>query len=65
MPAQLQRIVNHWAKAYEGLRAEEIAAATGRTTAELEDEQAQLARKIENGRAEIQTFREQTRHRQS
>ncbi|AFL72582.1 GumC family protein [Thiocystis violascens] len=57
-PERLQRIVNHWAAAYEGLRAEEIAAATERTTAELEDEQEQLARKIEAARTQLQTFRE-------
>ena len=57
-PQQLQRIVNRWAESYEGYRATEIAAATGRTTAELEDEQAELARKIKDARTELQTFRE-------
>jgi uncharacterized protein involved in exopolysaccharide biosynthesis len=57
-PILLQRIVNRWAESYESMRATEIAAATGRTTDELEDEQTQLGRKIEEARAELQTFRE-------
>ncbi len=57
-PDLLQRIVNHWAKSYEGLRAAEIAAVAQRTTAELEDEQARLARKIEDARTELQGLRE-------
>jgi len=57
-PEQLQRAVNRWAESYEGFRAEEIEAATGRTTAELADEQAQLQLKIEAARAELLSFRE-------
>jgi len=57
-PEQLQRAVNRWAESYEGFRAEEIEAATGRTTAELTDEQAQLQLKIEAARAELLGFRE-------
>jgi uncharacterized protein involved in exopolysaccharide biosynthesis len=57
-PEQLQRTVNRWAESYEGFRAEEIEAATGRTTAELTDEQAQLQLKIEAARAELLSFRE-------
>ncbi len=57
-PEQLQRAVNRWAESYEGFRAEEIEAATGRTTAELTDERAQLQLKIEAARAELLGFRE-------
>jgi uncharacterized protein involved in exopolysaccharide biosynthesis len=57
-PEQLQRAVNRWAESYEGFRAEEIEAATGRTTAELTDEQAQLQLKIEAARAQLLSFRE-------
>ncbi len=57
-PEQLQRAVNRWAESYEGFRAEEIEVATGRTTAELTDEQAQLQLKIEAARAELLSFRE-------
>ena len=57
-PEQLQRAVNRWAESYEGFRAEEIEAATGRTTAELTDEQAQLQLKIEAAREELLGFRE-------
>jgi succinoglycan biosynthesis transport protein ExoP len=57
-PEQLQRAVNRWAESYEGFRAEEIEAATGRTTAELTDEQSQLQLKIEAARAELLGFRE-------
>lgn len=56
-PAWLQRAVNRWAEGYEVFRAEEIAAATGRTTAELEDQQSRLAGRIEAARAELQAFR--------
>jgi len=58
VPEQLQRAVNRWAESYEGFRAEEIEAATGRTTAELEDRQAQLQIRIEEARAELLAFRE-------
>ena len=57
-PEQLQRAVNHWAESYEGFRAEEIEAATGRTTAEIEDKQAQLTIRIDDARAELLEFRE-------
>ena len=57
-PGQLQRTVNRWAESYEEFRVEEIEAATGRTTAELEDQQAQLQTKIETARTELQAFRE-------
>ncbi len=58
-PELLQRMVNLWAQLYEGFRAEQVSAVTGRTTAELEDKQARLARKIEDARAELKRFREQ------
>ena len=57
-PEQLQQVVNRWTESYEGFRAEEIEAATGRTTAELEDQQAQLRIRIDAARAELQAFRE-------
>ena len=57
-PQQLQRLVNRWAESYEAFRAEEIEAATGRTTAEINDQQTELSRKIDNARAELQAFRE-------
>ncbi len=57
-PEQLQRVVNRWAESYEEFRAEEIEAATGRTTAEIEDQQAQLQVKIDDARLELQRFRE-------
>ena len=57
-PGELQRIVNAWAESYEGLRAEEIAAATGRTSAELEDQLAALQTKIGRAREELFAFRE-------
>ncbi|MGB5255072.1 MAG: hypothetical protein WBN68_20380, partial [Sedimenticolaceae bacterium] len=58
VPEQLQRVVNRWAESYEEFRAEEIEAATGRTTAEIEDQQAQLQMKIDAARLELQQFRE-------
>ena len=58
VPEQLQRVVNRWAESYEEFRAEEIEAATGRTTAEIEDQQAQLQVKIDEARGELQRFRE-------
>ena len=58
VPEQLQRVVNRWAESYETFRAEEIEAATGRTTAELEDQQTQLTQRIDTARAELATFRE-------
>ena len=57
-PERLQRIVNRWADAYEELRAEEIEAATGRTTVELEEQQGQLQARIDEARADLLTYRE-------
>ncbi len=57
-PQQLQRMVNLWAESYEAFRAEEIEAATGRTTAEIKDQQTELGHKIDTARAALQTFRE-------
>ena len=57
-PERLQRLVNRWAESYEEFRAEEIDAATGRTTAELEDQQLQPQTRIDAARAELQAFRE-------
>ena len=57
-PEQLQRAVNRWAESYEGLRLEEIEAATGRTSAELEEQQAQLLSKIDAARAELLAYRQ-------
>lgn len=57
-PEVLQRVANHWAESYEGFRAEEIEAATGRTTAEIADQQMELSQKIETARAELLAFRE-------
>lgn len=57
-PQQLQHMVNLWAESYETFRAEEIEAASGRTIAEIQDEQAQLSTRIDQARLELQTFRE-------
>ncbi len=57
-PERLQQLVNRWAESYEEFRAEEIEAASGRTTAELEDQQVQLQARIDAARAELQSFRE-------
>ncbi|MCB1800236.1 MAG: hypothetical protein KDI82_00970 [Gammaproteobacteria bacterium] len=57
-PALLQTLVNRWADTYEVFRAEEIEAATGRTTAEIEDEQVRLGARIETAREALQAFRE-------
>jgi succinoglycan biosynthesis transport protein ExoP len=57
-PAELQRVANTWAETYESFRAEEVEAATGRTTAEVEEQQAELAKLISAARDELQTFRE-------
>jgi uncharacterized protein involved in exopolysaccharide biosynthesis len=57
-PAWLQGVVNHWAEAYETFRAEQIAEVAGRTTAELEEEQARLQARIDAARSELQAFRE-------
>ncbi|MBO8085699.1 MAG: hypothetical protein J7D61_06650 [Marichromatium sp.] len=55
-PERLAAIVNHWVRAYERLRAEQVSASAGRTTTELEEEQARLERRIESARAELETF---------
>jgi uncharacterized protein involved in exopolysaccharide biosynthesis len=57
-PQLMQRIVNRWAESYEVFRAEEIETVTGRTTAEIDDQQHQLAQKIDIARNELQAFRE-------
>ena len=57
-PEQLHRLVNLWTESYENFRLEEIEAATQRTTAELEDQQSELARKIETIRNELLAFRQ-------
>jgi uncharacterized protein involved in exopolysaccharide biosynthesis len=57
-PERLQRIVNRWAETYESFRAEEIEAISGRTVAEIEDEQTGLRRRIEGAGAELQAFRD-------
>ena len=57
-PQRLQRIVNQWAEAYEELRAEEIEAATGRTTLELEERQGQLQARIDEAREDLLAYRE-------
>ncbi len=57
-PQLLQRLVNRWAESYEAFRAEEIEAASGRTIAEIDDQQTALSRKIDAARAQLQTFRE-------
>ena len=57
-PEQLQRAVNRWAESYEGFRLEEIEAATGRTSAELEEQQARLLSKIDAARAELLAYRQ-------
>jgi len=57
-PEQLQRLVNRWAESYEGFRAEEIEAATGRTMAELRDQQVELQSKIDTARTQLLAFRE-------
>ncbi len=56
-PELLQKMVNRWAETYEIFRAEEIEAATGRTTAELMEQQSQLQIKIDAARAELLEFR--------
>ena len=58
IPQQLQRMINNWAESYEGFRAEEIEAATGRTSAEIEDRQAQLQIRISAAREELAEFRQ-------
>lgn len=57
-PEQLQRIVDRWAETYETFRAEEIEAVSGRTIAEIKDEQVGLQRRIEAAGAELQGFRD-------
>lgn len=58
-PAQLQLLVDQWAATYEIFRAEQIEAATGRTTAELREQQSELDRRIDTARAELEAFREE------
>lgn len=57
-PDRLTRVVNRWAESYETFRVEQIATATGRTTAELEDQQAQIEARIDAARGALQAFRE-------
>ena len=56
-PELLQKIANKWAESYEKFRVEEIQAATGRSTAELQEQQEQLQIKIDTVRGELQVFR--------
>jgi len=56
-PELLQKMANRWAETYKIFRAEEIEAATGRTTAELMEQQSQLQIKIDAARAELLEFR--------
>lgn len=58
VPAELQSIINRWAATYETFRAEEIEALSGRTIAELEEQQQRLDGEIEAARTELQVFRE-------
>ncbi|WPL16325.1 chain length determinant protein EpsF [Thiorhodovibrio winogradskyi] len=57
-PRQLQVVANTWAETYQAFRVEEISAASGRTTAELEAEQGTLVARIERTRAELARFAE-------
>ena len=57
-PEQLQHIANRWADAYQTFRANQIEAATGRTTLELDEQQAQLQARIDRARAELLAYRE-------
>lgn len=57
-PEQLQTVINRWAEAYETFRAEEIEALSGRTIAEIEEQQTRLDGEIETARANLQSFRE-------
>lgn len=57
-PLQLQQVVNAWTETYEIFRAEEIEAATGRTTSEIEAQQQELTTLLEQARGELQAFRE-------
>ena len=57
-PQQLMDLVNAWAESYEDFRKDEIAALTGRTTAQIEDEQKRLAEKIREARVSLQEFRQ-------
>ena len=58
-PTLLQRVVNSWADAYQVFRAEQIDAATGTTTREIEDERIRLEAKVEQSREALRAFREQ------
>lgn len=57
-PELLQTIVNRWVESYQTFRATDSEAATGRTTAEIDDRQQQLAAKIDAARGELAAFRE-------
>lgn len=56
-PRQLQTLVNRWTETYQDYRAEEIEAATGRTTTELRQQQVVLQDQIDAARSELQDFR--------
>jgi uncharacterized protein involved in exopolysaccharide biosynthesis len=56
-PGQLQTLVNRWTETYQEYRAEEIEAATGRTTTELGQQQVVLQNQIDMARSELQDFR--------
>jgi uncharacterized protein involved in exopolysaccharide biosynthesis len=60
-PQQLMDLVNAWAESYEGFRTDEIEALTGRTTAQIQDEQKRLTEKIDALRADLQEFRQSNR----
>ncbi|NKN34149.1 GumC family protein [Marichromatium bheemlicum] len=55
-PERLALIVNHWARAYERLRAAQVEGRVGLTSSELEQQQTQLERRIETARAELEGF---------
>jgi uncharacterized protein involved in exopolysaccharide biosynthesis len=57
-PEQLQHLVNTWGETYELYRAEEIEMASGRTIAEIKDQQQQLEKKISDARDELSEFRQ-------
>ena len=57
-PEQLHHLVNLRTESYESFRLGEIEAATRRTTAEIEDQQSELALKIETNRNELLAFRQ-------
>ena len=57
-PEQLHHLVNLRTESYESFRLGEIEAATQRTTAKIEDQQSELALKIETNRNELLAFRQ-------